>query len=206
MFMVCGYLWYVTVDGCCLQTWRAHNSTLCRQLSVYPRGRKDFAGKVALYLKCIGSPPEQAVYWLIQNQDDEEKTVSTGSIMTPKWPGLDCLHAHQPRFKACANADMNRVFAPNGWGKSDMLSSEVLFDIKKGFVKKQELVLGVHISAVAAVGSLRLLAIFTFCLSFHIQCVCRIPISSRGALRFLASLCQMCLSHILMMLPQMTSL
>lgn len=51
---------------------------------------------------------------------------------------------------------MNRVFAPGGWGNLNMLSSEVLFDVDKGFMKKQELVLGVHISAIATVGSLGL--------------------------------------------------
>ena len=56
-------------------------------------------------------------------------------------------------MRVCANADFTTVFTATDWGHSKLLSTETLFDVNSGFMKERELVVGVHISVMAAVHS-----------------------------------------------------
>lgn len=144
------------LNGCYMEPCLVYMRESCRHLVMYPRGRPDSTKHVALYLTCTGSLPEEVVYFqlLIQNQDDEEKTCHRGSRITSCLESLPRTHisAHQTPIRVCANADLNRVFATSDWGHSKLLSTEALFDVNSGFVKDRELVVGVHISVMAAVG------------------------------------------------------
>lgn len=49
-------------------------------------------------------------------------------------------------------ADCSNVFEGLGWGSTSFLSSQILFDTEGGFMQGQEMVVGVHISAIQPVG------------------------------------------------------
>ncbi len=49
-------------------------------------------------------------------------------------------------------AESSKVFEGLGWGSTKLMSSLSLFDTERGFMQGQEMVLGVHMSAIEPVG------------------------------------------------------
>ncbi len=52
----------------------------------------------------------------------------------------------------CGPAEFSKVFEGPGWGSTKLMSALSLFDTERGFMLGQEMVLGVHISAIEPVG------------------------------------------------------
>ncbi|DBA72901.1 TPA: Galactose oxidase, central domain, variant 2 [Trebouxia sp. C0005] len=95
---------------------------LCRRLKIFPRGQKTSPDSVGAYLCCIGVQPEAEVafqLW-VHNQTDVQMSAS-----------YEC----------------SKVFN-TGWGNKNFLSSQSLFDTEQGFMQGQEMIVGVHISAI----------------------------------------------------------
>ncbi len=91
-----------------------------------------------------------------------------------------------------------------GWHR-DMLSSETLYDIEKGFVKQQEVIAVVHISVIAAVSFLMPPHLFHHHSSYSLD-VNLSRTTAQGRLQALPHPCQMFSGHTSMMFLQATSL
>ncbi|KAA6422509.1 MAG: hypothetical protein FRX49_07684 [Trebouxia sp. A1-2] len=117
--------WWSSAEACIGQVLLSPRFPLCGylwRLKIFPRGQKTSPDSVGAYLCCIGVQPEAEVafqLW-VHNQTDVQMSAS-----------YEC----------------SKVFN-TGWGNKNFLSSQSLFDTEQGFMQGQEMIVGVHISAI----------------------------------------------------------